>query len=141
MRVKKFFAAVLVSAVALTLLSGCGGSGAKSGGGDAKVIPLENNNTTLLEVLASAGGVNRRGNARKVKLFRWDVATGKRQVYEFDLSDISGLRFADIVMQGEVVVYVHPNPDLAREALQDLTPVITLLTSVLLVIGIVQGFQ
>lgn len=111
------------------------------GGGDAKVIPLENNNTTLLEVLASAGGVNRRGNARKVKLFRWDVATGKRHVYEFDLSDISGLRYADIVMQGDDVVYVQPNPDLAREALQDLTPVITLLTSVLLVIGIVQGFQ
>ena len=36
MRVKKFFAAMLVSAVALTLLAGCGGSGAKSGGADAK---------------------------------------------------------------------------------------------------------
>ena len=111
------------------------------GGGDARVVPLDNNNTTLLEVLATAGGLNRRGNAHKVKLFRWDVSTGKRLVYEFDMSDISGLQFADIVMQGDDVVYVQPNPDLAREALQDLTPVITLLTSILLVIGIVRGFQ
>jgi hypothetical protein len=51
------------------------------------------------------------------------------------------LQYADIVMQGDDVVYVQPNPDLAREALQDLTPVITLLTSILLVIGIVRGFQ
>ena len=40
MRVKKFFAAMLVSAVALTLLAGCGGSGAKSGGADAKTVKV-----------------------------------------------------------------------------------------------------
>jgi polysaccharide export outer membrane protein len=111
------------------------------GGGDARVIPLENNNTTLLEALAAAGGLNRRGNSHKVKLFRWDPDTGQRKVYQFDLSDISGLQYADIVMQGDDVIYVQPNPDIAREALQDLTPVLTLLTSILLVIGIVQGFQ
>jgi beta-phosphoglucomutase-like phosphatase (HAD superfamily) len=76
-----------------------------------------------------------------VKLFRWDPDTGQRKVYQFDLSDISGLQYADIVLQGDDVIYVQPNPDIAREALQDLTPVLTLLTSILLVIGIVQGFQ
>jgi len=111
------------------------------GGGDARIVPLENNNTSLLEALASAGGLNRRGRADHVKLFRWDNATNRRLVYEFDLSDISGLAHADIALQGDDVIYVQPNPDLAREALQDLTPVITLLTSVLLVIGIVRGFQ
>ncbi len=110
------------------------------GGGDAKVVQLENNNTTLLEVLALAGGVSRRGDARKVKLFRQD-AGGKRLVYQFDLSTIDGLKYADIVMQGDDVVYVQPNPELARELLNDLTPVITLLTSIVLVIGIVRGFN
>ncbi len=110
------------------------------GGGDARIIQLDNNNTTLLEVLGMAGGVSRRGDARKVKLFRLD-ATGKRQVYQFDLSKIDGLRYADIVMHGDDVVYVQPNPELARELLTDLTPIITLLTSIVLVIGIVQGFN
>lgn len=110
------------------------------GGADAKVITLENNNTTLLEVLALAGGLNKRGDARKVKLFR-HLPDGKRTIHEFDMSDINGLQFADIVMQGDDVLYVQPTPELAREAVSDLTPLITLLTSIVLVIGIVRGFN
>lgn len=110
------------------------------GGGDARVITLENNNTTLLEVLALAGGLNKRGDAHRVKLFRHHP-DGSRTVHQFDMSDIEGLKDADIVMQGDDVVYVHPNPELAREALADLQPLITLLTSIVLVIGVVRGFN
>ncbi len=110
------------------------------GGGDARLIPLENNNTTLLEVLGLAGGLNKRGDARKVKVFRYDNA-GKRLVYQFDLSTIDGLQYADMVMQGDDVVYVQPNPDIAREALQDITPIVGLLTSIALIIGIFRGFN
>jgi len=109
-------------------------------GGDAIVVPLENNNTTLLEALARAGGLSSRGDARRVKLFRHHP-DGKRTIHQFDLSDIEGLRYADIVLQGDDVIYVQPNPEIAREVLQDLTPIITLLTSVVLVIGVVRGFS
>jgi polysaccharide biosynthesis/export protein len=110
------------------------------GGGDARVVPIENNNTTLLEALALSGGLAKRGDARRVKLFRHG-ADGSRTVHQFDLSDIEGLRHADIVLQGDDIIYVQPNPELVREALQDLTPVITLLTSIVLVIGVVRGFS
>ena len=110
------------------------------GGGDARLIPLENNNTTLLEVLGLAGGLNKRGDARKVKVFRYD-SSGERLIYQFDLSTIDGLQYADMVMQGDDVVYVQPNPDLAREALQDITPIVGLLTSIALIIGIFRGFN
>ncbi|MCB0792379.1 MAG: polysaccharide biosynthesis/export family protein [Flavobacteriales bacterium] len=110
------------------------------GGGDAQVIPLENNNTTLMEVIAQAGGISKRGHAAHVKLFR-KKSDGTRDVYEFDMSDIEGLRFADMVMQGDDIVYVEPNPELVRELLYDLNPIITLLTSAVLVLGIIRGFQ
>lgn len=111
------------------------------GGGDARVVNLENNSTTLLEVLADVGGINKRGHAGKVKMFRRKIGTDHRLVYEFDLSTIDGLKYADIVMQGDDIVYVQPNPEIAREVIYDLTPLITLLTSVVLVIGIVRGLQ
>lgn len=110
------------------------------GGGDAKSITLENNNTSLLEVIGMAGGINPRGNASKVKVFRLGP-DGQRLVYQFDLSDISGLPAADMVMQGDDVVYVQPNPELAREAIADLTPLITLLSSVLLVLAISRNIR
>jgi len=111
------------------------------GGGDARIVSLDNNNTTLFEVLRQVGGLKKRGDARKVKLFRLQKDGGGRDVYSFDMSTIEGLKYADIVMQGDDVVYVQPTPELAREALSDLTPIITLLISIVLVIGIVRGFK
>lgn len=111
------------------------------GGGDAKIVPLENTNTSLMEALASAGGMSKRADARKIKLLRKDPAGGPRQVYQFDMSDIQGLPYADITMQADDIVYVQPNPEVATELLQDITPYVALLTSIVLVIGIVRGFS
>ncbi len=111
------------------------------GGGDAKIIPLENTNTTLMEALASASGVAKRGDSRKVKLFRKSTDGSPRKVYMFDMSDIQGLPYADITLQADDIVYVQPNPELAREILADLNPIIALLTSTVLVIGIVRSFS
>ena len=104
-------------------------------GGDAKAITLENNNTTLLEVIGMAGGLSSRGNAHKVKVFRY-AADGTRLVYQFDLSVIEGLKYADMVMQGDDVVYVQPNPEIARGIVSDLAPYITLLTTIVLVVSL-----
>jgi polysaccharide export outer membrane protein len=108
--------------------------------GEARVVTLDNNSSTLTEVLAQAGGITPRGNASKVKLFRRKEGGG-REVYMFDLSDIEGLKYADLIVQGDDIIYVQPNPELAREFLQDLAPLITLLTTTVLVIGLVQALQ
>ncbi len=109
------------------------------GGGDAKIIPLEKNNTTMLEVLASAGGLAARGDAHRIKLFR-RTTDGGRKVFQFDLSDIDNLKYADLVMQADDVVYVQPKAEVARGLLQEITPLITLLTTTILVIGIARTF-
>ncbi len=44
-------------------------------------------------------------------------------------------------MQGDDVVYVQPNPEIAREVLADLTPLVTLLSSILLVFAVTRNFQ
>ena len=111
------------------------------GGGNAKIVPLENTNTTLLEALANAGGLSPRADAHKVKVFRRSPDGGPRKQYIFDLSDINGLPHADLVMQADDIVYVHPNPQIAQELLANINPIIALLTSTVLVIGIVRGFS
>lgn len=108
--------------------------------GQARVVNLDNNSSTLTEVLAQAGGVAQRGNASKIKLFRRKPGGG-REVYMFDLSKIDGLPYADLIIQGDDVIYVQPNPEIAREILQDITPLLTLLTTIILVIGLVESLQ
>lgn len=109
------------------------------GGGDAKIIALDKNNTTLMEVLAGAGGLAARGDAHRVKLFRRGT-DGGRKVFQFDLSDIDNLKYADLVMQADDVVYVQPKAEIARGLLQEITPLITLLTTTILVLGIARTF-
>ncbi len=105
-------------------------------GGEAKVLYLQNNNTTLLEAIALAGGITERGRASKIKLIRKNDK-GKRVVYKIDLSTIDGLGYADIIVQANDYIYVEPVPEIGREILKEVTPIVSLITSAALVISII----
>lgn len=96
-------------------------------GGDAQVVYLTNNNTTLLEVLALAGGITDRGRASKIKLIR-DV-DGVKKVYLIDLSTIEGLQYTDLILQNGDYIYVEPSPQLGKEILQEIAPIFSIITS------------
>ncbi len=104
-------------------------------GSDAKVIPLENNNTTLMEAIAQAGGITERGKANTVKLMRRGE-NGVRNVYVLDLSKIEGLKYVDMIVQANDYIYVEPNPQLTREIIKDVAPVITILSSAVILFTI-----
>lgn len=104
------------------------------GGSDAKVITLSNTNTTLVEAIALAGGIADRGKASKVKLMR--LINGKRVVYVLDLSTIDGLKYADLVLQANDYIYIEPAEQVVRELGQTITPVVSLLSSILLIFSI-----
>lgn len=103
-------------------------------GSDAKVIPLINTNTTLMEAIAQAGGITERGKASTVKLMR--KSEGKREIYLIDLSKIEGLQYTDMIVQSNDYIYVEPNPRLARETLAQITPFVTVLSSLVIVLTI-----
>lgn len=95
--------------------------------GAAVVITLQNMNTTLLEALALAGGVSGRGDAAKVKLIRKTDAGN--QIYFMDLSTIEGLQDAQTIVQANDIIYVEPVPEIAREVLNDISPVASIVSS------------
>lgn len=104
-------------------------------GGAAQVIYLQNNNTTLMEVIGLAGGLADRGRASRIKLMRKDDE-GNRLVYKFDLSTIEGLRYTDFVVQANDYIYVEPVPELGKEILQEVTPIVSLITSAAVIISV-----
>jgi polysaccharide biosynthesis/export protein len=105
-------------------------------GGDAKVIPLVNNNTTLMEVISAAGGITDRGKANRIKIMRREGET--RKVYLVDLSTIEGLKHADMIVQANDYVYVEPVPQYGREVVAQIAPYISLLTSAILIYTVFQ---
>lgn len=103
------------------------------GGGDAQIVYLNNNNTRLMEVLAASGGINQRGKSKSIKLMR--LVEGKRLIVPINLSTLDGLAYADIIVQGNDYIYVEPNPRVVREVLQQTTPVLSFVTTILLFIN------
>jgi polysaccharide export outer membrane protein len=107
-------------------------------GGESKVLYLANNNTTLLEAIALAGGITERGRAAKIKLIRKDV-NGKRQVFRVDLSKIDGLEYTDIIVQANDYIYVEPVPEIGRELLKEVAPIVSLISSAAIVISVISA--
>jgi len=97
-------------------------------GADAQVIELQNNNTTLLEAIARAGGIATRGRAKRVKIVR-QTNEGK-DVYQINLSTIGeGLKYTSMIMQANDIVYVEPVPEISQGVLNEVTPIVALLSS------------
>lgn len=99
-------------------------------GGDAKVIPLTNNNTRLMEVIAQAGGLSRRGKSKSIKLMR--MMGDERVIVPIDLSKVDHIAYADIIVQGNDYIYVEPHPRVLKQVLQETSPVLSFVTSILL---------
>jgi polysaccharide export outer membrane protein len=102
-------------------------------GGQAKVLNLTNNNTTVLEALANAGGILEDGKAFKIKLIRKNKDLEKPAlVYLMDLSTIQGIRDGNSIVQAGDIIYVEPRYRPVYVFTRELAPVVTLITSVLI---------
>jgi polysaccharide biosynthesis/export protein len=104
-------------------------------GGTGKVVNLENENTSLIEALALAGGIAETGKAFKIKLIRGD--TRNPQVTLVDLSTIEGLKRSNMLLQANDIIYVEPVPRISQGILAQITPIVGILTSFLLIYDIV----
>lgn len=101
--------------------------------GQAKVIGLANNNTTILEALALAGGISSNGKAYNIKLIRTtENPKNPTKVYKLDLSDLeTGLVQGTTVVQSGDIIYVEPRRQIATKALREVSPVLTLTTTLI----------
>ena len=104
-------------------------------GSDAQVVKLENANTTLMEVIATAGGITERGKADRIKIIRRE--NGERKMYVVDLSTVEGLKYVDMIVQANDYVYVEPTADLPREVSERVAPVVSLISSAIFIVSAV----
>ncbi len=102
-------------------------------GGTAQVVNVSNNNTTVLEVIALTGGIAVDGKAYKVKLIRNDQSSIKPKVYLMDLSKIEGIALGNTVVHANDILYVEPRYRVARTLVTEIAPILSLLSTTLLI--------
>lgn len=88
-----------------------------------QVIPLVNENVTLVEVLALAKGIGIDGKAQNIRLIR-----GK-DTFLIDLSTIDGMQKGNMIVQPGDLVYVEPLRRPFVEGSRDLAPILSMVVS------------
>ncbi|HZY78532.1 MAG TPA: polysaccharide biosynthesis/export family protein [Cyclobacteriaceae bacterium] len=88
-----------------------------------QVIPLMNENVSVVEVLAMAKGIGNDGKAHNIRLIRGE------DVHLLDFSTIEGLKKGNMTVQPGDIVYVEPIRRPFSEAARDLAPILSLTLS------------
>lgn len=96
-----------------------------------KVVPLTNENTHLIEVLALADAVTNNSKVQNIRLVRGE------DIFIIDLSKIEGLKKTNMLVQPGDIIYVEPVRRPFIESIRDYGPVISVVTSITAIIAII----
>jgi polysaccharide export outer membrane protein len=94
----------------------------------AKVIPLQNENINLIEVIALYGGIPDNGKAYNMRVIRGDLKNPNVSI--IDLSTIDGMKMANLDVQPNDIIYIEPVRKLFVESFRDIAPLLSLLVSI-----------
>ena len=107
-----------------------------SHGGRGTVIQLQNDRTSLFEALALAGGLSESSKAYKIRIVRGDFKNP--QIYKADISSVNALRTSELEVYPNDIIYIDGSGNIARRLSTDVLPYLSLLTSLLVLLALIQ---
>lgn len=93
----------------------------------AQVVPLNNENMNLIEVLALAGGLDAQTRVNNIRILRGDLKNPN--VYLIDLSTIEGVRRANLIVQPNDIIYIERYNRVLIQTITSLAPVFTFIST------------
>ena len=109
--------------------------GATSTGG--QIIPLVNENVSLVEVLAMAGGLEMGSKSQNIKVIRGKLSNP--EVYQINLSTVSGMKQSMLDIEPGDIIYIEPWRRPFIEGTKDIAPILSLLSSTLALVLVLQN--
>ncbi|MBR9999089.1 MAG: polysaccharide biosynthesis/export family protein [Cyclobacteriaceae bacterium] len=103
----------------------------------AQVIPLENEDMDLLEVITLAGGIQKNMKAHNIRLIRGDLKDPDVQI--IDLSTLEGMKKADLEVYSGDIIYIEPVVRVFSESSRELIPLLSMVTSLVAIILALQN--
>jgi polysaccharide export outer membrane protein len=104
-----------------------------------KVIPLENDNINLIEVIALYGGMSNDSRAGRIRLIRGDLK--KPDVSLINLSTIEGMKKASLSIEPNDIIYIEPVRRNFPQFIQDVYPLLTAVTSLVSIILLIANLN
>jgi polysaccharide biosynthesis/export protein len=104
-------------------------------GATGLIFPLRNEKVNLIELLSATGGVDNLMRSSNIRLIRGDLRNPT--VYVVNLRTIKGMSMYDLTLEPNDIVYIEPIRKTAIEALGDISPLLSLVTSILTLILVI----
>ena len=104
----------------------------KNGGEQGSVLNIPEDRLTLIEALAISGGLNPSDKAFKIRLIRGDISKSP-QIYNYNISNLKDIKGSNLLLQANDIIYIESRPRYIRKVLSELTPYLTLLSTVILI--------
>ncbi|MEM6522884.1 MAG: polysaccharide biosynthesis/export family protein [Bacteroidota bacterium] len=101
------------------------------GNSKGQVVPLENENTKVSEILALTQAIDNDAKVKNIRLIR------DNQMYEVDFSSFQGYIQSDYVVQSDDIIYVEPVRRPFNEFFRDNGPIVSIITSVLSLVVVI----
>ncbi len=101
---------------------------AVASGGGATIVELNQSPTSIIEVMAKAGGLSAISRANKIKIIRGDLKNP--QVIEVNLTTIEGVRKSAMDVLPNDIIYIDSKRNAVQALLTDAAPFIGLATSI-----------
>jgi polysaccharide biosynthesis/export protein len=102
-------------------------TGAGVGGLGGKIVTLENDNTSLIEVLTGAGGIAGFAKMDRIRLIRGDLSNP--QVYVISLRYMHDLPRYNLTIRPNDIIYIEPGRRPVFNVLTDVTNILGFVTS------------
>lgn len=95
-----------------------------------QVLPLDDENVKLVEVIAMAKGIDNSGKAHNIRVLR------DEKIYLIDLSTIDGYKLGNMKIEPGDIVYIEPVKRPISEGFKEYGPIFTILASVTALISV-----
>ena len=105
--------------------------------GNGSVLQLGEESISVVEALASSGGIGQNAKADDIKLIR-KLENGERMIYHIDLSTIEGVRYADMSVEAGDIIYVQPRRRLSQQVSAEVRAWTFLLSGIILLLTLPQ---
>lgn len=103
-----------------------------------QVIPLTNEDMSVIEIIALSGGLPNDSKGHNIRLIRGDLKNPSVQV--IDLTTIEGLRKAELKVQSGDIIYIEPVRKIVSESVRDIAPLLSVITSLVTLLVLIQKF-
>lgn len=103
------------------------------------IVPLTNENMSLVEVLALAGGLEMGSKSQNIKVIRGKLSNP--EVYQINLSTVSGMKQSMLDIEPGDIIYIEPWRRPFIEGTKDIAPILSLLSSTLALVLVLQNLK